>query len=453
MNKTQTSNSLTSGPILTRILQFTIPIVLGNLFQNMYNLADTVIVGRLLGLSSLAAVGATGAVNFLVIGFVSGTSAGMTIPVAQRFGAEDYSSMRRYVSNSVYLAVLMSLILTPLMALNTGLIMRWMQTPADIIAESSLYIAVIFAGIPATFLYNTAAGITRALGDSKTPLYFLIFSSLLNVTLDIVSIALLHMDVRGPALATVLSQLISGFLCVLYMRKKFTVLKMDREDLRPDGRKCGVLLSTGVPMGLQYSITAIGSVILQSSVNTLGSNAVAAVTVGSRINMMVGNCEMDSLGTAMATYVGQNYGAGNYERIRLGVRKALHAGFVYDVIALGIMIVFGMSLERLFVTGTGNAEVLMMARRLTLTIACSYAMLCILSVLRFSLQGLGYSYIALLSGVAEMIARTIIGLVVVPRTGFAGVCFGNALAWLMADVTLFVCWVPIIRQVKRRLTT
>jgi len=445
------NNSLTEGPILKGILLFTLPVLFGSLFQTFYNMADTIIVGRLLGLTSLAAVGSTGSVYFFVIGFVNGLCAGMAIPVAQRYGAGDFDSLRRYIANTVLLSALFSLLLTPGLVCYTPFILRIMRTPADISGEAALYIAIIFGGIPVTFLYNVCSCVLRAVGDSKTPLWFLILSSVLNILLDILSVSVFGMDVRGPALATVLSQLVSGLLCLVWMYVKYPFLRPEASHFRPDVQKMLRLLSVGVPMGLQYSITAIGSVILAASVNTLGSTAVAAVTVGSRINMFVGNSEMDSLGTAMATYAGQNYGARNYRRIRDGALQAILAGIVYAMFALIIMLLFSRSLAAVFVTGTEGEEVIANASKLCYIVGTSYSMLCILSVLRFSLQGLGRSSLAMLSGVAEMLARTLLGLCFVPVFGFTAACFSNPLAWLFADLTLLACWLPVIRKVKAEL--
>lgn len=445
------TKDLTQGRAVPLILSFSIPLILGNLFQQLYNLVDTIIVGRYLGVAELAAVGATGAINFLILGFVSGLCAGMAIPIAQRFGAKDEEGLRRYVANSIWLAVVFSVIMTPLMMIFTKRILVLMRTPEDILEDAYIYIVTIFAGIPLIFLYNLVASVIRALGDSKTPLYFLLFASVLNVGLDIVSIRILGMGVLGPALATVFSQGISGVLCLIYMGKRFPILRLGRSDMRPDTRSAGRLLGVGVPMGLQYSITAIGSVVLQSAVNTLGSTAVAAVTASSRIGMLFANCELDSLGSAMATYCGQNLGAGKYDRIIDGVKKAMVLGIGYSICGFLIMYFFSGKLAMLFVSDPSEIELIGMVRRWTVCNSIFYSALCILSVLRFSIQGLGFSTVAISSGVAEMIARCIVAFCFVGSLGFTAICFANPLAWIFGDLALIPSFCFVTRKVKKHL--
>ena len=302
------TKDLTSGMPLKVIAMFTLPLVLGNLFQQFYSLADTIIVGRFVGVNALAAVGATGSVNYLILGFVIGICNGFAIPIAQCFGGRDYSRMRRYVANAGWLCLGMGVVITAATVILTRPIMQLMQTPSDIIADASLYIGWIFAGIPFVFLYNMVSAIMRALGDSKTPLYFLVLTSVLNVGLDLYLIIVYDMGVLGAALATDISQAISGVVSFLYMLRRFTVLRMEGDERRVDPKACKRLCGMGVPMGLQCSITAIGSVIMQSAVNVLGSTAVAAVTAaGKTQNLMT--VPLESIGTAMATYAGQNLGA------------------------------------------------------------------------------------------------------------------------------------------------
>lgn len=441
------TKNLTEGKAIPLILSFSIPLILGNLFQQLYNMVDTIIVGRFLGVSDLAAVGSTGAVNFLILGFVSGLCAGMSIPVAQRFGAGDEAGLRSYAANSAYVAILFSVLMTPVMMVVTRPLLVLMQTPEDILDSAYRYIVTIFAGIPLIFLYNLVASIIRALGDSKTPLYFLLFASVLNVVLDVVSIRVLHMGVQGPALATVFSQGLSGILCLIYMRRKFPILRMRKGEGRWRGRNIGRLLGMGLPMGLQYSITAIGSVVLQSAVNTLGSAAVAAVTAGSRLGMLFANCELDSLGSAMATYCGQNLGAGKYDRIVDGIKKAVLLGIGYSVIGFLIMFLFSGKLAALFMSEP-NPELIGMVRNWTVCNSIFYSCLCVLSVLRFSIQGLGFSSIAISAGVAEMIARCVVAFCFVGSFGFAAVCFANPLAWFFGDLALIPSLFIVMRKIR-----
>ena len=278
---------LTVGSPMKLILSFAVPMLLGFLFQQFYNMVDTIIVGKCLGVSSLAAVGSTGSINFMIIGFCTGACSGFAIPVAQKFGAGDYTGMRKFVANAGWLSAVFAAVMTTIVGLLCMNILQWMNTPEDIIQGAYDYIFVIFLGIPVTYLYNMLAGIIRSLGDSKTPVYFLLLSSLMNIGLDFFTILVLGMGVGGPALATVISQGISAVLCLIYMIRHYPILHMKNGEWKPDGRMLGTLCSMGIPMGLQYSITAIGSVVLQTAVNSLGSMAVAAVSTGSKVSMFL----------------------------------------------------------------------------------------------------------------------------------------------------------------------
>ena len=302
------TRDLTTGSPIRLILQFAVPTLLGLLFQQLYNLVDTMIVGKLLGAQALAAVGSTGSIYFFVIGVCTGVCSGFAIPVAQRVGAGDLSKMRQYVANAAYLSVLFALVLTVSTGLGCRGILTLMRTPKDIFEGANAYIFVIFMGIPATFLYNLLAGILRSLGDSRTPVVFLVIASFLNIALDLLLIVVIPMGVVGAAVATVLSQLLSGVACFVFIVKKFPALHISRQDLHIDTGYLTRLCSIGIPMGLQFSITAIGSIILQTSVNALGSGIVAAVTAAGRLYSLFA-CAFDALGVAMSTYGGQNIGS------------------------------------------------------------------------------------------------------------------------------------------------
>ena len=316
----ETTRDMTVGSPMKLILGFSIPLLFGFLFQQFYSVVDTIIVGRFLGMNALAGVGATGSINFMILGFCMGVCSGFAIPVAHKFGAKDYVGMRQVVANCGWLAVIFSLVMTVGVSLLCRNILLWMKTPADIFEYAYSYILIIFIGIPATYLYNILSGIIRSMGDSKTPLYFLTLSAALNIGLDLLCILVLKMGVAGAAVATVASQLISGVLCLLYIRKKFEILHFNKEEWRVNPSHMKMLCSMGVPMGLQFSITAIGSVILQTSVNTLGALAVASVTAGGKVSMFFG-CPFDALGSAMATFGGQNVGAKKLDRLGLGLKR------------------------------------------------------------------------------------------------------------------------------------
>lgn len=436
---------MTKGSPMKLILGFSVPLLFGFLFQQFYNLVDTVIVGRFLGTNNLAAVGATGSVNFLIIGFCMGICSGFSIPVSHKFGAGDQVGVRRVVANCIWLSAAFAVVMTVLTTLLCRHILIAMKTPDDILDAAYSYIWVIFLGIPVTFLYNMTAGVIRALGDSKTPVIFLVMSSFINIGLDLFFIVNLRWGVQGAAWATVISQGISGLCCLLFMIKKFEMLRIRGEEWRPDRHLIGTLCGMGVPMGLQYSITAIGSVILQSATNTLGSDAVAAVTAAGKISGFLA-CPFDAMGSTMATYGGQNVGAGKLDRIGQGLKSCILLGAGYSVIALGVSLLFGRPLARLFLDASETAIIENV--RLFLTLATAfYFPLALVNIIRFMIQGVGFPFFAILAGVFEMAARALAGFVLVPVFGFLGSCLGSPIAWIMADAFL----IPAYFHVKKKL--
>lgn len=426
---------LTTGSPMKLILGFMLPLLLGMLFQQFYNMVDTAIVGQFLGIDALAGVGSTGSINFLVLGFVQGVCIGFAIPVAQQFGSKDFEAMRRYVGNTIWLAVTFAVVLTAATCILCTNILTWMDTPDDVFQQAYDYIFVIFLGIPVTFLYNILSGIIRSVGDSKTPLYFLIISSLLNVGLDVFMIVVLNMGVSGAGWATVISQLVSGILCLIFMIKRFDILRLKKSDLRPDKYYIGRLCGVGIPMGLQYSITAIGSILIQTAVNGLGSTYVAAVTAGSKVSQLL-CCPFDAMGSTMATYGGQNIGAGKVERVKKGLAACSLLGVCYSVIGFLIILFAGRSISMLFVNDTNGGsveEILDLARQFLLINGAFYIPLAFVNIVRFLIQGMGFSQIAIFAGVFEMLARGIVALCLVPFFGFNAVCFANPAAWIFAD--------------------
>ena len=394
-------------------------------------MADTVIVGRYLSINALAGVGSTAAINFLINGFVIGMSSGFAIPVAQRFGARDYTDMRKFIANTIWLSVIFSFVVTGLVAIFTKPLLVWTQTPEEIMPYAYQYIFIIFLGIPTTYLYNVTA--------------FLILASVINIVLDFVTIVGFGFSVNGPALATVFSQAVSGILCIFYMRKKFPLLRFAPRELNFDRRKCEILLAMALPMGLQYSITAIGSVIVQSAVNMLGTVTVAAVTAGQKISMFL--CSVyDALGATMATYAGQNVGAGKLRRVKEGVYVATRIGILYGLFAFLLCFLFGDKLPQLFISSE-QTEILQQAKLFLLANAAFYGALTVVNVWRFTIQGMGYSVFAILAGVAEMAARTFMGFVGVRFFGVYAIFFASPLAWLAADCFL----IPAFHHCHRKL--
>ena len=447
MSKEHTKD-MTVGAPLPIILSFMLPLLLGLLFQQFYSMVDTVVVGNFLGMEALAGVGSTGSINFLVLGLCNGVCAGFAIPVAQKFGEKDTQGLRNFVGNMIWLGGLIALIVTLITTVCCKEILAAMDTPEDTFRYAYDYIFLIFLGIPATMLYNLLSGILRSLGDSRTPLLFLIFSSLLNVALDVLCVVTLRMGVAGAGWATLLSQLVSGLLCLVYMAKKFPVLHLEKENLRIQGYYVRRLLIMGLPMGLQYSITAIGSILLQTAVNGLGSAVMAAVASGSKVSALFAT-PFDAMGTMAATYAGQNLGAGKLDRVRTGVRECAILGCVYSLVALAALYFLGGNMAGLFLNGSDAAsagKILPLAHRMLTVWGIFYIALMFVNLVRFTIQGLGYSNLAVLSGVFEMIARGGVAVGLVPLVGFDAVCIASPAAWVLADCFLIPAYLVCLKK-------
>ena len=428
------TKSMTEGKPIRLIIGFAFPLFLGMLFQQFYSMVDTIIVGKFLGVEPLAGVGATGCLNFLVLGFCMGICNGFAIPIAQMFGAKKERDLRKYTANSAWLCITFAAVITTLVVIFCRPLLTLLNTPENIFEYSYTYIVIIFCGIPCTILYNMLAAILRSLGDSKTPLIFLAISSVINIGLDILFIVVLHTGVEGPAMATVISQGLSGMICFFYMKKKFAILKISKEEWKPKLSYVKNLCFVGIPMGLQYSITAIGSLVITSALNGFGAVAVAGVTTAQKIaNFIV--CPIEALGQTMAPYCGQNVGAGKLDRVGKGVKAASLCGFVVSAVLFVIVVLFGRQLSMLFLDKP-NVQVMDYAYRYMKVCASGYCLLVLVNVVRFAIQGMGFSIFAITAGVMEMLARTLAGTVGVKLLGFTGICTANVLAWIFADAFL-----------------
>ena len=447
------TKDLTGGNPLKVILLFTLPLVLGNLFQQFYALADTIIVGRFCGVSALASVGSTGSINYLILGFVIGICNGFAIPIAQLFGARDYSDLRRHVANAAWLCIAFSVVLTITTVTLTRPLLVLMQTPEDILDGAVIYIGWIFASIPFIFLYNMVASIMRALGDSKTPLYFLILTSALNIGLDLLFIVPFKMGILGAALATDISQAISGVVSFGFLCRKFEVLHMQKGELAFSKRACTRLMGIGVPMGLQYSVTAIGTIVVQTAVNGLGAVSIAAVTAANKVSQLF-TCPFDAAGTTMAVYGGQNYGAMKLDRIHRGVRACVLLMFAYSALGLGVLALFGGKLSLLFLDSAESAalrdQIGLLAQQFLVWNASCYFLLTLVNVLRFLIQGVGFTQQAVFAGVFETIARCFVGFAVVRWIGYTAICLANPAAWLLADCFLVPIYFHDMHLLQRR---
>ena len=437
------TRDMTTGSPLKSILRFCVPLLIGNLFQQFYNLADSILVGRILGLNAFAAVGATGALSFLILGFATGSCSGLAIPIAQSFGAGDLESVRRRTAQLVWLGCGITAIICLICFFWTDDLLGMMNTPAEIFDDAYRYIFIVFMGVGATMLYNLSSAVLRSLGDSRTPLHFLIAAVVVNVILDILFMKYLHFGVEGAAWATVLSQLASGIACLIYMAKKLPMLNLHRDDMKPDWKRICYMAAIGVPMGLQFAITAVGSIILQGAVNGLGAQAVAVVSAASRVHNVVA-APLETCGIAMATYCGQNLGAGQYSRIRRGIWSTTAAAMIYCALAFVFNYSAGRSMATLFVSPS-EVMILRDVQKYLVIQSAFYPMLAVIFIFRNGLQGMGYSNQAMMAGVSELVARALVSFGLVGSLGFTAVCCANPAAWLFADGVLLLLYVRVMR--------
>ena len=436
-------HDMTSGSPVKMILSFTFPIFIGNVFQQFYNMADAVIVGKFVGTKALAAVGSTGTIRFLIYGFVVGMTAGFTVLTAQKFGAGDMKAMRQTVAGASILSLIVGLILTAAFMILMKPWLMAMNTPADIFADAYVYIMIISGGILAQMLYNLLASILRALGNSKVPLYFLIISALLNIVLDLVLIIVFHMGAAGAAVATVASQGVSGLLCLAYIAKKVPMLHLTADEWRPSGYLLKTQIRIGIPMALQYSITAIGTMMVQSSLNILGSTLVAAYTAAGKIEQVVSQAYV-ALGTTLATYSAQNIGAGDVPRIRRGFRATTWIGVVYSFAAAALVMTVGKYMTYLFVSE--DVELIMGSVDLYLKCAGIFFIpLAVVNIYRNGIQGLGYGLLPMMAGVAELIGRGAVSVIAAEQKSYLGVCLASPAAWVFAALLLIVMYFYVVK--------
>ena len=442
---------MTVGSPLGLMVSFAMPLLLGNLFQQLYNMADAAIVGRYLGSNALAGVGVSSSVQFLVIGFCLGVCSGFGICVAQRFGARDLSDMRRYVYHALILTAVISLVVTTATALLTPQILHLLNTPEDIYKEAYDYLFVVFLGIPFIMLYNVLSAILRAVGDSRTPFIFLVFSTILNIGLDIFCIVVLKMGVLGASVATVTAQAVSGILCALVIVKNFEILRVGQEDRRLDREHFVRLIMMAVPMGLQFSITAIGSMVMQAANNSLGSVYVSGFTAGMKIKQLA-MCPFDALANAVATFAGQNYGAGRIDRVKKGFSEGVAMGVGYGVLIGVVLFFFGRDMSMLFVDAR-EAAVLDAAGLYLARLGMFYWALGILNVSRMTTQGLGFAGRTIFSGVMEMIARITMALVFVPKYGYDAITWSDQVAWCAGILYILPMSIICIKKIERKLAS
>ena len=440
---------MTTGNPVRRMLRFFFPVLIGQLLQQLCVIADGHIVSKYLGLDAFAGVSAAYPLYFMFIGFTLGMCSGFSIPVAQEFGADNLPMLRKCFAQAARMGALISVGLAAVTAALTPQILRLMATPEDILGYSRDYIRIIFIGAPATVLYNLLSGAMRAVGDGRTPLCMLICCCALNVALDLLFMLPLGMGVEGAAIASVLAQLISGLLCALVIRRKFPILHPRREEWRRDRQATRRVLGIGVPMGLQFSITAVGSVLIQSAVNGLGSSAVAAYGAGQKIENFL-NCPFEATAVTIATYCGQNLGARRIDRVRTGVRMTTLAMFGYCAVIFALVEIFGRPLISLFVD-PAESDIFGKVAGYLRTVSAMFFLLVLVQVYRNAIQGLGHGRISMLGGALELAGRSVVAFVLVRIFAFGGVCFTDPVAWLCADFFLVPMYCHIVRKLEREI--
>ena len=443
-----TTNDMTSGSPVRLILQFMIPVCLGNIFQQFYNVADSIVAGQFIGVNALAAIGSTGSLMFFVTGWLNGLSSGFAILVSQRFGAKRYDQMRHYVAMSIYLAAAFAIVMTVGLLILNEPILRMMNFSDEIMPDVTAYMGIIYAGLIVTAAYNSLAAFLRALGDSKSPLYFLIISAVINVGLDIAFIVCFGMGVEGCAYATVIAQGISAVLCFVYILKKFPILHLKEEDFRISFRSFGHLLSLGIPMGLQFSITAIGTIIVQGAVNVYGEIYMAGFAAAGKLQNIIATV-FTAFGATIATFVGQNRGAGRMDRVKTGVKYTQVMILIWSVVTMALVFFFGKYMMLLFVSAS-EKEVIDAAVIYFRTVFWCYPFLGSIFLYRNTLQGMGYGLVPMLGGVFELAARSVIVMIVAGRTSFAGVCLSDPAAWIAALIPLVPYYIYTMRKWEKK---
>jgi putative MATE family efflux protein len=438
------TKNLTAGPPVRLILMFTLPLLIGNLFQQAYSFTDAAVVGRLLGVNALAAVGASGAIQFFLIGFAIGASTGLAIPVARAFGAGDLAAVRRRVAAGMFISIGIAAGITLVGTLGARTVLGWMDTPAELIHDSTVFLVVLSSGSAALVAFNFLSAVIQALGDSRTPLLFLVISCLINAGLVVLFVGGMGMGVGGAAAATVVAQGLSVALCLVLIQRRMPILRLHRADLAVSGAELRESLRLGLTLGFQMSVIATGAAILQYGVNKLGPDTVAAFTVALRVDQMA-VAPLASVGVAMTTYVAQNRGAARNRRIRVGVFRMTLITTALGILLGGIIYLWGEPMVRLFVGDQADAVVQMAHRYLVINSAL-YWLLAILFLLRNAVQGLGSTAIPTLAGVMELLVRSVVGLLLIGQIGFLGVCIAAPLAWFFALLPVLVAWVVLRRR-------
>ncbi|MDE6659422.1 MAG: MATE family efflux transporter [Eubacterium sp.] len=437
-------NDMLKGSIVKSIVIFALPIMASALLQYSYNLVDNIIVGRYISEDALAAVGCIGPINGFIIGTALGLTSGFTIPVSQKFGAGDKRAMNMYAGSSITLSLMVGIAIVILAHIVSNPILRLIRTPENIIELSSAYINILYFGVPFQMLFNNFTSICRAVGDSKKPMLFIIISVITNLVLDILFVGVLSLGVEGASAATVISYGVAALFSGVYVMKKQPIMSIKKKDLKPNVRISWEQLKLGIPVSLQFTITSIGSMILQSAINSFGSTAVAAITAAGKVEQIT-NIPMSALGVANSTFVAQNYGAKNYKRIVSSVRRILVLDLIVCVVCSTVLILAGPYVVRLFIE-TPSSEIMGYAKQYLYTIGGCYFLVSLLYVFRNTLQGLGFTYANTVAGAGELVGRLLVAYCFARIFGFAAVCFAGPVAWLLADIPLIILYLRVKKQ-------
>ena len=439
---------MTEGSPIKLILAFMVPLLIGNLFQQFYNIADIIIVGRIMGVHALAAVGASAPVFFILLGLTMGLASGFSVVTGQRFGAGDTDGVRRSAAMAAMISISIIAVVTVILSLAMPLIMELMNISAELYDDAYSYMSIIIYGVMAMMLYNLLSCICRALGDSKTPLYFLIVSSVLNVILALLFIMVFGWGVAGSAIALIIAQGISAILCFFYMAKRFPMLHVRREDWRFDKAFAWQHLRIGLPMCIQFTIIGLGVLFIQSVCNTFGSETIAGFVSATRIEQLAMQ-PMISFGIAMAVFSAQNYGARRFDRIKKGVRQCSIATFLFSGVAVAGMFGFGQDVIGIFTT-THDDELLAQAMLyLSLSVPC-YFFLSQIFVYRNALQGMGISSVPLISGILELVLRAVAAFVLASMWGYIGICLASPICWIAACIFTAGCYFYVQQTMMKR---
>ncbi len=440
---------MTKGSPLKLIARFVIPIIIGNIFQQFYSMVDTIIVGRYLGLGALAAVGSTGTISFLIFGFTQGLTTGFTVLTAQRYGAGDMQGMKKSIGNAAILSLIVSIAMTFISVQYMDNLLVAMNTPADMFEMAHDYIVTICIGLVFSILYNFLASILRAIGNSVVPLVLLFVSAVLNIFLDYFLIAQIPMGVKGAAYATVISQGVSALLCLIYIIKAVPTLHLKKQHWEADFDMMKTQIAVGLPMALQYSITAVGTILAQSALNLLGTTVVGAYSVATKVEQLVTQ-PFPAMGVTMSTYAAQNRGVNDLDRIDKGVKIANVMSAIYSILIYGVVLLILPYAIRLFIVGDNIDVVYGYARTYMLICGAFFIPLGMIFIFRNALQGCGFGLWPMMGGVVELVSRCVAAFVAASMLSYVGVCFANAGAWLSAGIFFFIIYIVLMKQMRKK---